>query len=66
MDFGKLPSVEHVAFALRSDPPENAAVLGALPPRTAPPALYLGATGYNMKPWVGRWYPAEAKERDFL
>jgi len=66
MDFGKLPSVEHVNFALPPDPPQNAAVLAALPPCTNPPVVYLGATGYNMKPWVGRWYPAGTRERDFL
>ena len=66
MDFGKLPSVDRVDFTLPPDPSQNAAVLGALPPRAAAPALYLGATGYNMKPWVGRWYPAGTKDKDFL
>jgi len=66
MDFGKLPSVEHVRFALPPDPPQNAVALAALPARTNAPAVYLGATGYNMKPWVGHWYPAGTRERDFL
>jgi uncharacterized protein YecE (DUF72 family) len=66
MDFGKLPSVDHVDFTLPPDPPQNAAVLGALPARTAPPLVYIGATGYNMKAWVGRWYPAGAKDAAFL
>lgn len=66
MDFGKLPSVDHIDFTLPPDPPQNLAVLGALPPRLAAPVIYLGATGYNMKAWVGRWYPAGAKDKDFL
>ncbi|MBK9338724.1 MAG: DUF72 domain-containing protein [Lewinellaceae bacterium] len=66
MDFGKLPVVDHVNFLLPPDPPQNAALLSALPPRIAAPKVYLGATGYNMKPWVGRWYPAGTREKDFL
>lgn len=66
MDFGKLPSVDNVNFSLPPDPPQNAAVLGALLPRTSPPAVFLGATGYNMKPWVGKWYPPGTKDKEFL
>lgn len=66
MDFGKLPSVDHIDFTLPPDPPQNKALLGSLPARTAAPLIYLGATGYNMKAWVGRWYPAGAKDREFL
>lgn len=66
MDFGKLPSVDRVSFALAPDPPQNAEVLGALSPRSGARVVYLGATGYNMKPWVGRWYPAGAKDKEFL
>ncbi len=63
MDFGKLPSVDHVDFSLAPEPPQNAAVLGGAP---ASVRLYLGATGYNMRAWVGRWYPSGAPERLFL
>lgn len=66
MDFGKLSSVDHVDFTLPPDPPQNQALLGALPARTAAPLIYLGATGYNMKVWVSHWYPAGVKEREFL
>jgi uncharacterized protein YecE (DUF72 family) len=65
MDFGKLPSVDKVDFSLPPEPPQNAALLSALP-KTTEPTIYLGATGYNMKAWVGKWYPAGAKEKDFL
>ena len=65
MDFGKLPSVDRVDFTLPPDPPQNTTVLTG-PKPAAPPTLYLGATGYNMKPWVGRWYPAGTRDKDFL
>lgn len=66
MDFGKLPSVDQVDFTLPRDPLQNKILLDSLPVRTAAPLIYLGATGYNMKAWVGRWYPAGAKDREFL
>lgn len=66
MDFGKLASVDQVNFALPPEPPQNATVLGNVTARQGAPLIYLGATGYNMKPWVGRWYPAGAKDATFL
>jgi uncharacterized protein YecE (DUF72 family) len=65
MDFGKLPSVEHVSFAFQPEPPGNAEILTNAP-KAAQPLIYIGATGYNMKAWTGRWYPEQAKEKDFL
>lgn len=65
MDFGKLPSVDNVDFTLSPEPPQNASVLAVLSV-TAQPAIYIGATGYNMKPWVGNWYPPGARDKDFL
>lgn len=65
MDFGKLPSVDNVDFTLAPEPPSNQEVLEALV-KTSQPTIYLGATGYNMKPWVGQWYPPGAKDKDFL
>jgi len=66
VDFGKLPSVDGVDFTLPPDPPDNAYVLANLPARNGAPKLYLGATGYHMKAWTGKWYPAGAREKDFL
>lgn len=66
MEFGKLPSIEHVDFTLPDDPLQNEDILGALLPHSARPATYLGATGYNMKSWVGQWYPNGTKDREFL
>lgn len=65
MDFGKLLSVDLVDFRLPEEPIQNAAVL-ASSPKSAKATLYLGPTGYNMKPWVGKWYPPGAREADFL
>ena len=65
MKFGKLNSLASVDFHLPADPPQNAAVLAAVA-RTQMPALYVGPTGYNMKEWVGKWYPTGAKDKDFL
>lgn len=66
MDFGKLPSVDGIDFTLPPDPPDNAYVFDNLPVRTGFPRLYLGATGYHMKAWTGKWYPSGAREKDFL
>lgn len=65
MKFGKLDSLNGVNFQLPPDPSQNAAVLSALP-RTTQPALYIGPTGYNMRQWVGKWYPTGVKDKDFL
>lgn len=65
MDFGKLPSVEKVDFSLPAEPAGNATVLAGLE-KPGTPVLYVGPTGYNMKPWVGRWYPPGAQEKSFL
>lgn len=65
MKFAKLPSIDHVDFSLPPEPPQNAEILAALPP-PAQPTVYIGATGYNMKPWVGILYPFGSKDKDFL
>jgi len=65
MDFGKLHSVDKVDFSLPAEPPQNAEVLASFP-KPMQQTLYIGPTGYNMKPWVGKWYPPGAKESDFL
>ncbi len=66
MDFGKLPSISHVNFSLPPDPPGNAAVLEKLPKTAAKPKIFIGATGWSMKEWVGKLYPKGTKSQDFL
>jgi uncharacterized protein YecE (DUF72 family) len=69
MDFGKLPSVDHIDFTLPHDPPGNAALLAELATEShhsLPQTLYIGATGWGMKEWVGSIYPKGAKPAEFL
>lgn len=65
MDFGKLLNVDSVNFRLQAEPAGNAEVLASTQ-SPGPRALYIGPTGYHMKPWVGKWYPPGAREQDFL
>jgi uncharacterized protein YecE (DUF72 family) len=64
MDFGKLTSVDLVDFRLPVEPKGNESVLIGKP--FINPHLYIGPTGYNMRPWTGKWYEAGTKERDYL
>ncbi len=66
MEFGKLETLDGVDFTLPPDPPENARLLAALPPRAGKPKIWLGSTGWSMKEWVGSFYPQRAKTTDFL
>lgn len=68
MKFGKLMDISSVDFKLPADPPANRPridryQLGADDGR---PQVYLGATGWSMKEWVGKWYPAKTKASDYL
>lgn len=65
MDFGKLPCIDKVDFKLPPEPRQNTDLLASLS-KPSQQSLYIGPTGYNMKPWVGKWYPAGSKEPDFL
>jgi uncharacterized protein YecE (DUF72 family) len=66
MDFGKLNNIENVDFTLPHDAPQTAEILRGLPPRTHPPHVYIGATGWGMKEWVGTYYPKGTKATDYL
>ena len=66
MKFGKLPFIENVDFTLPPDPPGNAAVLNNSKKIDQDKTLYIGATGWGMKEWVGTVYPKNAKPKDFL
>ena len=63
MKFGKLVDISGVDFSL----PPGPEVPGAfrLPPGTELP-VRIGATGWSMPEWVGRWYPAGTRRADFL
>jgi len=59
MEFGKLPNVDSVLFQL----PE---VISSIAPFEGDPKIYVGATGYNMKEWIGSWYPMGTKSNGHL
>ncbi len=65
MKFGKLQNIEGVDFSLPPDHPITAESLSAAPPADAR-RLFIGCTGWSMKEWVGKIYPAGAKTKDFL
>jgi len=65
MDFGKLQDISGVDFTLPSDHPFTAQTL-ASSHRTSPPQLYIGPPIWANKDWVGKVYPYNAKEKDFL
>jgi uncharacterized protein YecE (DUF72 family) len=71
MEFGKLPDISQVNFALPPDPPGNGDVFNRLG-KTNHAELrhshfaYIGATGWGMKEWVGKVYPKDAGAKDFL
>ena len=66
MKFGKLPSIENVDFTLPADPPGSAAILKKVKREGGDKTLYIGATGWGMKEWVGTVYPKNAKPKDYL
>ena len=68
MDFGRLPRLEGVSFALPPLDPRSAPLLAAAA-APAPPAeewLRAGAPAWARKDWLGRFYPRGAADRDFL
>lgn len=68
MEFGKLPNISNVNFKLPPDWPGNAEALHTANPLTPSPArsLYIGATGWSVKEWVGKIYPKGAKTPEYL
>ena len=68
MDFGRLPSLEGVSFALPPLDPRSRGALTSRPPATASsgPWLRAGAPAWARKDWLGRLYPRGTPDRDFL
>ncbi|MEM0998501.1 MAG: DUF72 domain-containing protein [Bacteroidota bacterium] len=67
MKFGKLLDLNGVDWALPADHPRTGSVLAASPrPATQPLRIYLGATGWSNKEWVGTWYPKGTKAANYL
>jgi uncharacterized protein YecE (DUF72 family) len=66
MEFGKLESIENVDFKIPPDAEATDLLLKNKAKRIGNPKIYLGATGWAMKEWVGKFYPENAKPSDFL
>ncbi|MEO0788355.1 MAG: DUF72 domain-containing protein [Bacteroidota bacterium] len=62
MKFGKVAAPETIDFTISTRPaevPTENQTTGLAP-------IYIGATGWSMKQWVGKWYPPGTKATDFL
>lgn len=67
MEFGKLPDVSKVDFRLPPDPPGNDTVFSNRKSSiTNRKSLYIGATGWSVKEWVGKIYPKGTKTPEYL
>jgi uncharacterized protein YecE (DUF72 family) len=65
MDFGKLSDISQVDFSLPPDVEYNQLVFNDLP-KSQSARIYVGATGYAMKEWVGTWYSPTCKPNQHL
>lgn len=67
MDFGYRSDISNIDFRLPPDHPDTLRQLH-LNARdvTKLPTVYLGAPQWTNKAWIGSYYPAAAKEKDFL
>ena len=68
MKFGKVADPAAVEYQLPVEPLANRARLDRyeLGEGEGRPRIYIGATGWSMKEWVGRWYPEKARTADYL
>ncbi len=67
MNFGKLDSLSMVDFTMPPDAPRTERVLhGASQSPHSQRQIYLGATGWSNKEWLGSYYPAKSKPAEFL
>jgi uncharacterized protein YecE (DUF72 family) len=67
MDFGKLSDISTVSFALPPDAVRTGSVLAKFQgQQPATPQIYIGCPIWTCKDWLGKLYPAGAKDKDFL
>ena len=68
MKFGQVADPGTVAFDLPVEPLANRSRLDRyeLGDGEGRPRIYIGATGWSMKEWVGKWYPEKTKSADYL
>ena len=67
MDFGKLPDISRVNFALPPDHPDTLPLLSKYKPEgKVTPAVYIGLPVWVNKAWAGSYYPAGMPDKDSL
>lgn len=67
MDFGRAENIEAVDFTLPADHPDTAAVLAAgKTKRKGAPRVFIGCAKWGRKEWVGKIYPENTAEKDYL
>ncbi len=66
MEFGWVPDDElgRVDFSLPPEPAGNLKVLGGA--RVQHPRIYIGCARWGTPQWIGKIYPANTREKDFL
>jgi uncharacterized protein YecE (DUF72 family) len=64
MKFGYINYPEKIDFTLPSDHPQNSLVLAGQPDSRF--RFYYGTTKFGFKEWIGNFFPAGIKEKDFL
>ncbi|WP_234736324.1 DUF72 domain-containing protein [Tellurirhabdus bombi] len=65
MEFGKATNLDAVDFTLPADHPANQRIWDSLEPNKNP-EVYIGGPIWANKQYVGKIYPSNAKEKDFL
>ncbi len=67
MKFGKIDQSDKIQFELPPTPAWTVNTLKTFQTETAPNIqIYIGCTGWSMKEWVGKIYPAGTKPADYL
>lgn len=66
MKFGKVYHLEPIDFRMPEPPLATEEWLDQLPDPVVTPEVYFGCTGWGMKEWVGRYYPSDAKPKEYL
>lgn len=66
MEFGRVSESElpKIDFGLPKEPAGNLKILGGKKRRA--PKVYIGCAKWGRKEWIGKLYPANAKEKNFL
>ncbi|HMG16704.1 MAG TPA: DUF72 domain-containing protein [Saprospiraceae bacterium] len=67
MDFGRLSNIENVDFTLKADPENNQDTFNSLIKQgPKQQKLYIGASKFAVKEWLGLYYPIRAKSKDYM